>query len=192
MFPRVRRFALFLSLLLLLGTVAGQARAAEATPAVPAGTERLQVLDQQILVALNATRVANGLRPLTLSTDLQRAAVFQSRSMLAGGYFAHEAPGSSFVTRLKRFYRPTGYRSWSTGENLLFNGGPITADAAIQAWLASPHHRENMLNPTWREVGIGSVHAASAGGDFGGQPAWVITVDFGVRAGGRQAASSAR
>jgi hypothetical protein len=107
--------------------------------------------------------------------------------MLAGGYFAHEAPGSSFVSRLKRFYRPAGYRSWSAGENLLFNSAPITANDAIQAWLASPHHRENMLDPSWREVGIGSVHAASAGGDFGGEPAWVVTMDFGVREGGPSA-----
>jgi uncharacterized protein YkwD len=170
-----------------LGALAGEARAADAAPAAPAGIERLQALDRQILAQLNATRDAHGLRPLTMSSDLERAAVYQSQSMLAGGYFAHEAPGSSFVSRLKRFYRPAGYRSWSAGENLLFNSAPITANDAIQAWLASPHHRENMLDPSWREVGIGSVHAASAGGDFGGEPAWVVTMDFGVREGGPSA-----
>ena len=60
----------------------------------------------------------------------------------------------------------------------------MDADEAIQAWLDSPPHRENMLDPTWREVGIGSLHAASAGGTFGGGPTWVITMDFGARTGG--------
>ena len=48
-----------------------------------------------------------------------------------------------------------------------------------------------MLEPGWREVGIGSLHASSAGGQFGGEPTWVITMDFGARAGGEKAAKPA-
>ena len=77
------------------------------------------------------------------------------------------------------------------GENILYNTADIDADNAIQAWLDSPPHRENMLNPDWREVGIGSVHASTAGGTFGGEPTWVITMDFGTRTGGSTAAAKA-
>ena len=78
------------------------------------------------------------------------------------------------------------------GENILYNTSDIDADhQAIQAWLDSPPHRENMLNPDWREVGIGSVHASTAGGTFGGEPTWVITMDFGTRTGGATAVAKA-
>ena len=39
----------------------------------------------------------------------------------------------------------------------------MDANEAIQVWLDSPPHRQNMLDPTWREVGIGSLHAAFGG-----------------------------
>ena len=177
-----RALILFVLLLAATGVIAGPAAA---SGSAPAATERLQALDHEILVRLNEARVAHGLRPLVLSDDLQDAAVSHSRAMLEGGFFAHESKdGSSFVARLKRHYRAAGYNAWSAGENLLYNTDAVDAATAIEAWLASPAHRENMLTAEWREVGIGSVHAASAGGTFGGEPTWVITVDFGTRTGG--------
>ncbi len=176
-------------LLALSGAVAGTAYATDATPAT---TERLQTLDGQILTRLNATRAAHGLRPLVVSDGLENAAVAHSRDLIQAGVFQHDSPdGTSFVQRLKHFYSPSGYSSWTAGENILYNTADIDADTAIQAWLDSPPHRENMLNPDWREVGIGSVHASTAGGTFGGAPTWVITMDFGARTGGAKAAAKA-
>jgi len=176
-----RALILFVLLLAATGVIAGPATAAGAAPAA---TERLPALDHEILVRLNEARTARGLRPLVLSDDLQDAAVAHSRAMLEGGFFAHESKdGSSFVARVKRHYRAAGYTGWSAGENLLYNTEAVDATTAIEAWLSSPAHRENMLTPEWREVGIGSVHAASAGGTFGGEPTWVITIDFGTRTG---------
>ncbi len=175
---------------LLLALSAAVASTASASDATPASTERLQALDNQILARLNAKRAAHGLRPLVVSGQLETAAVAHSRDLLQAGVFQHDSPdGTSFVQRLKRFYSPSGYSSWTAGENILYNTGDIDADTAIQAWLDSPPHRQNMLDPGWREVGIGSVHASTAGGTFGGGPAWVITMDFGVRTGGAKAAT---
>ena len=176
-------------LLALSGAVAGTAHASDATPAT---TERLQALDGQILTRLNATRAAHGLRPLVVSGELENAAVAHSRDLIQAGVFQHDSPdGTSFVQRLKHFYSPSGYSSWTAGENILYNTADIDAETAIQAWLDSPPHRENMLDPDWREVGIGSVHASTAGGTFGGAPTWVITMDFGARTGGAKAATKA-
>ena len=148
-------------LLALSGAIAGTAHASDATPAT---TERLQALDGQILTRLNATRAAHGLRPLVVSDGLENAAVTHSRDLIQAGVFQHDSPdGTSFVQRLKHFYSPSGYSSWTAGENILYNTADIDADTAIRAWLDSPPHRENMLNPDWREVGIGSVHASTAG-----------------------------
>ena len=181
------RILTFVALLLAVtGALAGSAAAV----AAPAATVRLQTLDDEILVRLNATRASRGLRPLVLSGQLRDAAVAHSRSMLEGGFFTHESrDGSPFAARVKRYYRSSGYSSWSAGENLLYNTARIDARTAIEAWLGSPPHRANLLAPGWREVGIGSLHARSAGGTFGGRPTWVVTMDFGTRAGVRKTAA---
>ena len=178
----MKRSLLILGVFVALG--ASLASSAMAADAAPAATERLQALDQQVLAALNRTRADHGLRPLVMSDDLQDAAVAHSRAMLKKGFFAHDSPnGVQFVARVRGFYRSSGYDSWTVGENLIYNTDEITADIAIAAWMASPAHRENMLAPDWREVGIGSLHASSAGGLFAGEPTWVITMDFGARSG---------
>jgi len=179
----MKRATMLLAVLLsLVGALAGSAGAADAAPAA---TERLHSLDRAILLRLNAVRTERGLRPLTLSDGLDRAAEAHSQSMLEGGFFAHDSKnGTSFMERVKRFYPASGFRSWSAGENLLYNTAPIDAEAAIEAWLVSPAHRENMLEPSWREIGIAALHTSSAGGQFGGEPTWVITMDLGTRSGG--------
>ena len=180
-----RAIVMLVLLVALGGAIVG---AAQATASTPATTERLQTLDAQILTRVNATRAARGLRPLVVSRDLESAAVAHSRALIQAGVFQHDSPdGTSFAQRLKRFYSPAGYANWTAGENLLYNTASIDAATAIQAWLDSPPHRENLLNPTWREIGIGSIHAAAAGGTFGGEPTWVITMDFGARTGGPKA-----
>jgi len=181
-----RILTVFALLLAVTGAFAGSAAAV----AAPAAAVRLQTLDDEILVRLNATRVSRGLRPLMLSSQLRDAAVAHSRSMLEGGFFTHESrDGSPFAARVKRYYRSSGYASWSAGENLLYNTAGLDARMAIEAWLDSPPHRANMLAPGWREVGIGSLHASSAGGTFGGSPTWVVTMDFGTRTGSRTTAA---
>ena len=173
-----------LLLVVLVGLASSLVGAAAAVTTPAAATDRLPTLDQRVLAALNETRVKQGLRPLLVSEDLRSAAVAHSRAMLTSGFFAHDSRGGvSFTTRLKGFYRRAGFDTWAVGENLLYSTGTIDAKDAVAAWLASPEHRENMLAPSWREVGIGSVHSAAAAGQFGGNPTWVITVDFGARSG---------
>lgn len=180
----MRRATVLLALLLAVTGVL--TTLAPAAAAAPARSVRLQALERALLTRVNATRASHGLRPLALSGELQSAAVFHSRSMLEGGFFAHESrDGSPFDTRVRRFYPIAGYGVWSAGENLLYSTADLDPAGAIKAWLESPAHRDNLLNPKWREVGIGSLHAAAADGTFGGQPTWVITMDFGVRSGGR-------
>ncbi len=173
------------ALLTLVGSLVGQASAG----AAPAATERLQSLDQALLSSVNDLRTAHGLRPLVIDPDLESAAVDHSTSMLESGYFEHEsADGTSFASRVKRYYREAGFASWSAGENLLYKTKPVDAKVAMGAWLASPGHRHNLLDPGWRDIGIGSLYAASAGGTFGGEPVWVITMDFGARSGSSEKA----
>lgn len=176
-----RALALFVLLVTFGAALVGSAGAVDASPA---STERLVALDQQILAGLNKTRLKHGLRPLAMSSELENAAVAHSKAMLDRGFFDHDTPGgASFTVRVRGFYRSAGYVGWSVGENLLYSTGRPTAGSAIAAWLASPSHRETMLTPTWRDVGIGSIRANAAGGRFNGAPTWVVTMDFGTRTG---------
>jgi uncharacterized protein YkwD len=102
--------------------------------------------------------------------------------MANDGYFTHASrDGTAFWKRIMRFYPQTGFIRWSVGEDLLWESPDVTPQGAIKMWMASPPHRENLLNPAWREMGISAVRADSGTGTFQGLTVTVVTADFGVR-----------
>lgn len=175
----MKRIALFLTVLSVMGVVAVSSSGAASSAAAP---ERLPTLETGILHRLNAVRATNGLRPLVVSGALQDAAVNHSKAMLEGGYFEHDSPdGTTFSARLRKFYSPKGFGTWWVGENLLFASSVTTPSEVIDAWMQSPEHRDNILTPRWREVGIAALDAATAPGTFGDEPTFLVTMDFGLR-----------
>jgi len=150
-----------------------------------AATQRhvsLNALSRGVLAQVNAVRVAHGLVPLRISAQLTAAASQHSHEMAVDGYFAHNsANGGTFDKRIARFYSPGQFRYWSVGENLVWAAPDLGAVEALQLWMNSPPHRENLLTARWREIGISAVHVASAPGAYGGGPATIVTADFGVR-----------
>jgi uncharacterized protein YkwD len=97
------------------------------------------------------------------------------------GFFAHESrDGSPFQERVRQFYGPKNGH-WSVGENLLWATAGIAAKKAVELWMQSPGHRENILTPRWREIGLAAVSVAGAPGVFGGRDVVIVTTDFGVR-----------
>lgn len=169
-------------------------RFAEPRPAQPATTEApaqapstpapttATGYESGLLRAINEVRADHGLGALQRSAPLNEAAEYHSKAMAARGFFAHEsADGTSFWKRVERFYPSRGFRYWSAGENLAYGSPNISVDGAVRAWMGSPGHRANILSTSWREIGIGAVHADSASGVYGGRPATIITTDFGVR-----------
>ena len=142
----------------LLFVVATLAAAPLASGTTRASTQRETALEQGILREANRVRAGHGLRALALSRALQASAAYQSRILLQQGVFDHDtAIGGSFGDRLRKFYPVGAARSWSVGENLLWSTDGIAAAAAVQSWLDSPEHRKILLDPTWREVGVGAV-----------------------------------
>ena len=166
--------------------VASAASALSLSASAPSATHSRRVtvdaLERSVVGQINAFRRSHGLGALRLSTPLSRAAEQHSLEMARVGYFAHEsADGSSFDKRVARFY-PTGRRAyWSVGENLLWSSPSIDAPGALQLWVNSPPHRENLLTARWREIGIAAVHVTAGPGTYGGQPVTIVTADFGVR-----------
>ena len=170
------------ALLGMLIVLAVLGSAASGSGSSGAETVQLPVLEAELLAKINEARAARGLQRLVVAPGLQASARAHSRSMLHSGLFQHDSPdGTRFSERIRRFYPSRGFRSWSVGENLLFHSAQVSPAEAIDAWRASPPHRRNMFNPTWREVGIGAAWAPSAPGDFVDASVSVLTVDFGVR-----------
>jgi len=174
--PGLRSFLPFAVVVAVL--VPAVAVAADAPRVAPDDRLEASVLDE-----LNLVRLEHGLRQLRLSPSLTEAADHHSLAMVRAGYFAHESPdGSHFAVRIKGFYKPRAVRrKWTVGENLIWMTDRLTARAAVSAWLASHGHRENILGPKFREVGVSAVRAAGAPGVYGGRSIVLLTVDFGAR-----------
>jgi uncharacterized protein YkwD len=139
-------------------------------------------LDLGVLQQLNQVRRAHHLVPFALDPSLGAAAREHSQDMLENGFFAHDSSdGEPFWKRIQAFYpqSPSGY--WSVGENLYWTSGPATASGSVEAWMASPGHRANILDPAWRQIGIATASSPDAPGAFANLGVTVITTDFGVR-----------
>ena len=173
---------------ILCGAVALLAAAVALSPATAAPSARpasqsvsTTALETGIVAELNVVRRAHRLVTLRVHPGLTAAARAHSRDMVAKGYFEHEAlDGKPFWTRVDRYYASPGIDT-ALGENLLWASGGLTAKAAVADWMASAGHRENILDPTWREVGIGAASRDAAPGAFEGLDVTVVTADFGVR-----------
>jgi uncharacterized protein YkwD len=153
-------------------------------PVSTAAGQRMQrdaALERALLSEMNEVRSRHGLRPLAMSSELRSAAVSHTRSMAETGLFQHDsADGSPFHERVLRYYDTRGH-AWSVGENLAYGSAPLGATAAVNGWLRSPAHRRNLLNPAWREVGVGAIVAKQAPGAFHGDTVAIVTADFGRR-----------
>ena len=102
---------------------------------------------------------------------LQRAAELHSLDMAARDFFEHRNPdGVHPDARIVR----QGYPPILVGENLAWGETEKSTPAAIvELWMQSPGHRRNILEPGYREIGIGMAYdapepqeRAQAGGDL--------------------------
>ena len=114
-----------------------------------AAASRMKPAELSLLRAMNEVREAHGLPPLRRDRALERAARAHSRDMLRKGYFAHG--------QLERRVATFRLKGPKIGENLAWAYGDHDAYAIVDAWLASRHHRSNLLRRGFRRVGIGAL-----------------------------------
>lgn len=114
----------------------------------------------EVISLTNKERSALGLAPLTENKSLDAAALAKGQDMLSKGYWAHFAPDG---TSPWSFFTNFGYKYQYAGENLArdFNN----AGSAVEAWMNSATHKENILNPHYKEIGIGVVEGSLSGVD---------------------------
>jgi uncharacterized protein YkwD len=151
--------------------------------AAPAGAKlALSSLELTTIAQINEVRVQNGLVPLEVSTALFDSASEHCADMVANGYFAHTSPsGAGIWDRLAAFYPAAGHSFYDVGENLFWASGRMSGAAMVAAWMNSPEHRRNLLDPEWRQVGVATLSVPLAPGVYAGQHVTVVTADFGVR-----------
>jgi uncharacterized protein YkwD len=149
-------------------------------PGKAPGHATLGFLRTSALCLVNRARERYGLAPLHFNADLRHSAIAHSYDMVAEGYFSHYGPdGSTLDSRVARSGYLTGAGSYLIGENI--GGGRQQAGSPIsvfRAWMNSPPHRANILDPEYRDFGIGVARGFPG---VGGASAATYTLDFGTR-----------
>ncbi len=125
----------------------------------------------QIIFWTNSERNKNGgLTSLSGNKLLSQIAKIRVDDMFAKGYFEHVSPSGDSASKEAE---SVGYKFITIGENIAlgnFNG----AEGLVDAWMASPGHRANILNKNYTEIGV-----ASEEGMYNGQKVSISAQIFG-------------
>ena len=116
------------------------------------------ITPESVLVSINAKRTEAGLSPLSLNSRLNQAATMKAADMFTLNYWAHNSPAGREPWD---FIKAAGYRYHYAGENLARDFGDTSA--MIDAWMASPTHRDNIVNPKYQEIGVAVVNGTLQG-----------------------------
>lgn len=127
------------------------------TPVESAASEQAQA----VLKLVNEERSKQGLKSLTLSTNLTSIANTKAKDMAVNNYFDHVSPtyGTPFEM-LQHF--GVSYRS--AGENIA--AGQKSPQEVMTAWMNSSGHRANILNSSYTELGVGYYKGGSYGTEW--------------------------
>jgi len=117
---------------------------------------------------VNRTRQSLGLNPLMENNKLNEAAKLKAQNMIQYHYFDHTSP-----TGLSpwHWFTQSGYAYKYAGENLAV--GFFDSQEVYQAWLNSPSHKANIINPNYTEVGTAILSG------FGDNNTIIVVQEFG-------------
>lgn len=127
---------------------------APASVAVAASGEERRAFD-----LINAERQRRGMRPLAWDGSLTRLAHYHSQNMARGGFLSHvDRDGLDLKGRAEVL----GLHGWRTlGENIAYNQGYADPTAfAVERWMVSEKHRENIMNDEFTHAGVGVARAS--------------------------------
>lgn len=123
-----------------------------------------------VITATNEARTKNGEAVLTENAKLNAAAGAKLSDMFRQQYFEHISPSGVGPGDLAE---AAGYDYAVVGENLALGNFDGDQDL-VGAWMNSPGHRENILNPKFTEIGV-----AVGKGTFEGKSVWLAVQEFG-------------
>ena len=127
----------------------------------------------EVIRITNQKRADLGLNELEYSSTLAKAAHEKGLDMIENDYWAHVSPSG---VEPWEFFKNVGYSYRYAGENLARDFSNPTS--AVDAWMASPSHRDNMLSSKYQEIGVAVVE-----GDLNGVDTTIIVQLFGTPSG---------
>ena len=117
-----------------------------------------------LLAATNDQRAKEGLPRLRESERLSKAAMLKANDIIQNQYWDHTSPSG---VEPWQWIQKTNYTYSEAGENLARDFS--TADGTVAGWMASEKHRENMLKPSYSDVGF-----AVTTGELNGKPTTIV------------------
>lgn len=130
-----------------------------ASPAPTAAAVAVTGDERRAFELINSERQRRGLHPLVMDGSLARIARQHSEDMARGGYLSHtDRQGLDLRGRAQVL----GLRNWKAiAENIAYNQGYSDPTAfAVERWMISQQHRENVLNDEYTHAGVGVVRAS--------------------------------
>lgn len=132
-----------------------------------------QISPAEVIKLSNDKRLEAGLSPLSENPLLVEAARQKGLDMLEKDYWAHVSPDG---VEPWYFFQSVGYDYRYAGENLARDFS--SPGSAVEAWMASPTHRDNLLSDKYNEIGVAVVE-----GDLNGVETTLVVQLFGTQAG---------
>lgn len=123
-------------------------------------TSSLTEDEKEILELINNERANNGLNPLQIDDDLQNIVRIKAQDMVDNDYFAHESPTYGSPFEMMKSNQIT-YRT--AGENI---AGNSDNKKAVEAWMNSESHKNNILNNSYNYTGVAVVSSSKYGKIF--------------------------
>lgn len=115
---------------------------------------RARRMELDLFSQLNAIRVKEGLHELVWNDDVAAVARLHSTNMAEQNFFSHRGSDGSMVDdRADK----VGLGKWRLiGENIAYvRGFDDPGPVAVEKWLESTSHRENLLRPNWEFSAVG-------------------------------------
>ena len=112
-----------------------------------------------IIEKTNEERVKKGLHVLFINDSLMQSAKLQALRMAEKGQLDHVLRGQSEYRTVMNRVNYFDYVFSTVGENIACGQTYLTV---VEDWMNSPGHRANILNPEFREIGVG-INFASDG-----------------------------
>ena len=119
--------------------------------------------EKEVIRLVNQERISRGITPLAYSESLTTAARSHNEDMITNNFFDHQgSDGSSPADRAcANGFLPYPWEACYVGENIA--AGYYTPADVMTAWMNSAGHRDNILNSSYREIGVGH----NVGGAYG-------------------------
>jgi len=117
-----------------------------------------RITPEKIISLTNQQRQNQGLDLLKLNPSLSESAVRKAGDMFAFNYWSHNSPSGRTPWD---FFKEVSYEYKIAGENLAKDF--YDNESVVRAWMKSPSHKENILNPKYQEIGIAVVNGTING-----------------------------